>query len=243
MEPQYILMFAVVLVAYFVRGLTGFGSGLIAIPILALFKPLTFVVPVIMTLDFIASFILGGVDRSKTDWSEVGSLLPFGLIGALLGTYVLVNFPTTPVLVALALFTIFFGARNALGIQPKGAISRLWAVPAGIVGSGAGALFGTSAPPYIMYLTHRLPDKTAARATFSWLFIIDGGFRLILFAIAGLLLTRSALTAIAIGLVPMGMGLFGGNRAHLRISRETLLRFVGAFLVVSGATLLTRAIL
>lgn len=238
---QLFLMFGVVLVAYFVRGLTGFGSGLIAIPVLALFEPLTFVVPVIMSLDFIASFVIGGVDRSKTDWLEVRTLLPFGLLGALFGTYVLVNFPTNPVLVALACFTMFFGARNALGVQPQGAISRLWAIPAGVVGSGAGALFGTSAPPYIMYLTHRLPDKTAARATFSWLFLIDGGFRLVLFALAGLLLRVEALTAIAAGLIPMAIGLFVGNHVHLRISREVLLRFVGGFLVISGATLLTRA--
>lgn len=237
---QSTLMLAVMLAAYFVRGLTGFGSGLIAIPILAMFYPLTFVVPVIMCLDFIASFIIGGVDRKRTDWSEVRLLLPFGIIGALFGTYVLVNFPAPPILVALALFTIYFGARNALGIQPEGAISRVWAIPAGIVGSGAGALFGTSAPPYIMYLTHRLADKSAARATFSWLFIIDGGFRLMLFAAAGLLLRVESLTAIAIGLLPMGLGLFAGNRVHLTISRNVLLRFVGGFLVLSGLTLLTR---
>ena len=71
---------------------------------------------------------------------------------------------------------------------------------------------------------------------------IDGGFRLILFAVAGLLLTEEALAAIAIGMIPMGMGLFGGNQAHVRISRDVLLRFVGGFLVVSGATLLTRVI-
>ncbi|HET6718152.1 MAG TPA: hypothetical protein VFH22_00810, partial [Rhodocyclaceae bacterium] len=134
----------------------------------------------------------------------------------------------------------YFGFRNVLGVQPKGQISRIWAVPAGIAGSGAGALFGTSAPPYIMYLTHRLADKTAARATFSWLYIIDGGFRLTLLAFAGLLLRQESLATIALGLVPMGLGLFAGNRVHLRISREILLRFVGAFLVLSGTTLLAR---
>jgi uncharacterized membrane protein YfcA len=242
MGIDHLAAFLVVFAAYFVRGLTGFGSGLIAIPILAQFQPLTLVVPVIMALDFIASFIIGGVDRSKTDWGEVRLLVPFGLVGALFGTYVLVNFPSAPVLAALACFTIFFGARNALGIQPQGEISRLWAIPAGIVGSGAGAVFGTSAPPYIMYLAHRLPDKSAARATFSWLFIIDGGFRLTLFALAGLLLTPTAAAAIALGLIPLGIGLYAGNHVHVRISREQLLRWVGGFLVVSGATLLARAL-
>jgi hypothetical protein len=75
-------------------------------------------------------------------------------------------------------------------------ISIAWSVPAGLVGSGAGALFGTSAPPYIIYLTHRLPDKSSLRATFSCLFVIDGGFRLALFTGAGLFMKSEVQNAL-----------------------------------------------
>ena len=44
---------------------------------------------------------------------------------------------------------------------PEGALSRGWAIPAGLAGGGAGALFGAGSPPYIMYLTRRLLDKGA----------------------------------------------------------------------------------
>lgn len=235
-------MLVIILFAYFIRGITGFGSGLISVPILALFYPLKFVVPVIMTLDFTASFILGGMDKKKTAWSEIGLLLPFGLIGALFGVYVLIEFPTPPILMALGLFTIIFGIRNALGIQPVGAISRVWALPAGIIGSGAGALFGTSGPPYIIYLTHRLQDKTSVRATFSWLFVIDGGFRLALFVIAGLLLRQDTLSAIGLGLIPMLLGLYIGNRVHINITREYLLKIVGVLLLITGSTLVWKVL-
>lgn len=235
-------MLGVILCAYLIRGITGFGSGLISVPILALFYPLKFVVPVIMTLDFAASFILGGMDKKKTAWSEIGLLLPFGLIGALFGVYVLIEFPSRPILMALALFTIFFGMRNVLGIQPVGAISRMWALPAGIVGSGAGALFGTSGPPYIIYLTHRLQDKTTVRATFSWLFVLDGGFRLALFMIAGLLLREDTLSAIGLGLIPMLLGLYIGNRVHINITREYLLKIVGVLLLITGSTLVWKVL-
>jgi uncharacterized membrane protein YfcA len=133
--------------------------------------------------------------------------------------------------------------RNALGVQPHGQISALWAVPTGLIGSGAGALFGTSAPPYIIYLTHRLEDKTAVRATFSWLFVLDGGFRLILFVAAGLLLERQTQIAIAMGLVPMIAGLYIGNRVHLNITRERMLQVIGWILVGAGASLILKVLL
>ena len=45
----------VVFVAYLVRGIAGFGSGLIAVPLLTLISPVTAVVPVVVSLDYIAS--------------------------------------------------------------------------------------------------------------------------------------------------------------------------------------------
>jgi len=43
--PDLAYAAAVLTVAYFVRGISGFGSGLIAVPLLALRFPLTQVVP------------------------------------------------------------------------------------------------------------------------------------------------------------------------------------------------------
>lgn len=238
-----ILVLFIILSAYFIRGITGFGSGLIAVPLLALSHPLHFAVPLVLALDFTASFLLGGLNSKKVAWSEIRTLLPFGLIGACLGAYALLNLPTTPVLVTLGAFTMFFGLRNVFGIQSRGQISRAWALPTGIVGGGAGALFGTSGPPYIIYLTQRLKDKGEVRATFSWLFVIDGGFRLSLFLVAGLLLEPHLQLAYALGLVPMSIGLYVGNKVHLDITSEGMLRLVGLLLVVSGGMLFLKVAL
>lgn len=243
MLAQYLPIFAVVMAAYFVRGLTGFGSGLFSVPLLALWQPLQLVVPLIMALDLVASFVLGGFNTRQTSWPEIKRLLPFGLIGAALGVYALLRFPPTPITVTLALFAMFFGARQIFGIVPRGQISALWAVPAGLVGSGAGALFGTSGPPYIIYLTHRLKDKSVVRATFSWLFVIDGGFRLGLFLVAGLLLEPKLQIAYALSLIPMAIGLYVGNKVHLDMTTEGMLKVVGALLVLSGAMLFVKVVM
>ena len=239
---DYTLILFIILSAYFIRGITGFGSGLIAVPLLALSNPLQFAVPLVLALDFTASFVLGGANRSQADWKELRVLLPFGLIGACIGAFALLRLPPTPVLVTLGAFTMFFGFRNIFGVDSDAKISRGWAVPTGIVGGSAGALFGTSGPPYVIYLTHRLKDKTAVRATFSWLFVIDGGFRLGIFLIAGLLLDPKLQFVYALSLVPMLLGLHMGNKVHLDITSEGMLRVVGGLLVVSGAMLFIKVI-
>lgn len=232
-----ILVLFIVLSAYFVRGITGFGSGLIAVPLLVLSNPLQFAVPLVLALDFTASLILGGTNTKNADWPEIKKLLPFGLIGACVGAFALLKLPSDPVLLTLGAFTMFFGFRNIFGVRSEGQISSAWALPTGLVGGGAGALFGTSGPPYIIYLTHRLKDKGAVRATFSWLFVIDGGFRLGLFLIAGLLLEPKFQVAYMLSLFPMAMGLYVGNKVHLDMTTEAMLKVVGALLVISGAML------
>lgn len=59
MAPElYLAAFFILLFANFIRAITGFGSGLIAIPLLAHFLPLTFVVPLVLVLDFAGSIVL-----------------------------------------------------------------------------------------------------------------------------------------------------------------------------------------
>src|SRR5882724_3132457 len=232
-----VLVLCILTNAYFIRGITGFGSALIAVPLLALSQPLQFAVPLVLALDFTASLILGGTNRKQANWAEIRILLPFGMIGACIGAYALLTLPTTPVLLTLGAFTMFFGFRNIFGLQPEAQLSRAWAIPAGLAGGGAGALFGAGSPPYIMYLTRRLLDKGAVRATFSWLIAIDGGFRFGLFLLAGLLLDQKLQIAYLLGLAPMAAGLYIGNKVHLDITSEGMLKVVGALLVLSGAML------
>jgi len=232
-----VLVMCILMSAYFIRGITGFGSGLISVPLLALSQPLQFAIPLVLALDFTASVVLGSTNNKKANWGEIRILLPAGMIGACIGAYALLTLPTTPVLLTLGAFTMFFGFRNIFGLQPVGQLSRAWAIPAGLAGGGAGALFGTGGPPYIMYLTRRLLDKGEVRATFSWLFAIEGGFRLAIFLFAGLLLDTKLQIAYVLGLIPVAAGLYIGNKVHLDITSEGMLRVVGALLVLSGLLL------
>lgn len=231
----------ILLLAYFIRGITGFGSGLIAVPLLAHFLPLQFVVPFVLVLDFTASMVLGGKSREQIAWNELKPLLPFGAAGVMLGVTLLIQMPREPLLVGLGIFVLIFGLRNLLDIHGEKPISRFWAVPAGLTGGTVGALFGTGGPPYIIYLSHRLKDKATLRATFSGLFIFDGGLRLVSFLATGLLLQNGMFTALLAALPVMALGLYLGHRIHLGISSRQMLRLVGLLLLGSGLSLIWKA--
>lgn len=243
MSPEQIAaMAAILLAAYVIRGITGFGSGLISVPLLALFLPLQFVVPLVLLLDFTASIVIGGFNFRRVQWNEIGVLIPFGVVGVILGTTLLVNLPAEPMLLALAGFVFIFAMRSVLNIHGDKPASRAWAAPAALTGGTVGALFGTGGPPYVIYLTHRIRDKSDLRATFSALFFTEGATRIVSFLLAGLLLSAKVWVAYLVAL-PLVLGaLYLGGRVHVGLSATQMTRLVGILLLVSSVSLLFKAL-
>lgn len=229
--------------AYLVYGLTGFGSGLIAVPLLAHFLPLRFIVPYILVLNVSASLALLGRQsfRRHVNWRELAPLLPFGIAGIGIGTFMLLNMSTAMLLPGLGIFVLLFGLRSVLGPRHDSQVSRLWAAPAGLAGGMVGALFSTSGPPYVIYLSRRLRDKSELRSSFSVVIMMESALRLTVFLAAGLVLQEYMLTALLLAFPAMAFGLYVGNRIHLGISQTQLMRMVGLLLTASGLSLLFKS--
>jgi uncharacterized membrane protein YfcA len=231
---------SIVLGAYFIRGITGFGSGLIAVPLLALILPLQTVVPLVLVLDFSASLLMSSKGRADVQWKEILPLLPTSLLGIIIGVTLLVSLPREPLLTALALFVILFGLRYLLNIHSERLISRAWSVPAGFAGGLIGALFGTGGPPFIIYMAHRIHDKSRLRASLSGLFLVDGSVRIVTFLVAGLLGLH--LMPLLLALAPaMVLALYVGHHVHVAMSHRQMLILVGTLLLISGGSLLIKA--
>src|SRR5712691_9934305 len=84
----------VLFVAYLVRGIAGFGSGLIAVPLLTLISPVTTVVPVVVSLDYIGSASQSVRNLGHIAWREQLVLVPSMLIGIGVGLWLLTGLPT-----------------------------------------------------------------------------------------------------------------------------------------------------
>src|SRR5205085_5473918 len=83
----------VIMVAYTVFGLSGFGSTVITVPILAHFLPVAYLVPLMATLDVISSIAVGTSGRQHVSVAELKRLIPFMFLGFLVGATLLVGVP------------------------------------------------------------------------------------------------------------------------------------------------------
>jgi hypothetical protein len=232
----------VIFAGYTIFGVTGFGASPVTIPLLVHVLPLTFVLPLTSVLDLGSALALGFHTRRQSNVRELLTLVPFTIIGLTLGVTLLVRLPRDLTLVGLGLFVCAYAFYVLLRRGTARRVSRRWAAPAGIGGGVIGALFGVGGPPYVMYLTARISDPAAQRATILQMVILNVGLRVVAFAIAGLLFSRALWIAVAFLLPVAWAGVWTGNRLHVRLAPATVARLIAALLLVTGATLLVRTL-
>ena len=238
-SPWFFLVAPVVIiVGYTVFGLSGFGSTVISVPVLAHFLPVSFLVPLMVLLDMTSATIMGTAGRDQVAVPELKRIIPFMFAGFAVGTFVLVKVPDDYLRPALAIFTIAVGVNSILNPRINKRVSSLWCIPVGVVGGAVATVFGAAGPIYATYLSGRLQDKTEIRSTMSALISISALTRAILYAIAGLLLHLAILVG-GVALAPfVFIGLKIGHRIHVGLTQEQMRRVVGAIVVVTGTLLL-----
>ena len=175
----------VIVAAYLVFGIAGFGTALISAPLLPS-VPVGRLIPVLALLDFVAAVTNVIKDRRKADYREVSLLIPCMVMGSLCGAWLLLTLQPRVLLLALGVFAVAYGIYALSRYKPTGSISKLWSVPFGLVGGVFSALFGSGGFIYAMYLSNRIDTKEGVRATQSSIIGLSTLTRAVLFLIAGI---------------------------------------------------------
>ena len=238
---SFIISALVVAAAYVIFGISAFGAALFTVPALSFLYPLEFVLPVCVLLDVSAAIAIGTRFSRESDKRELMWMAPACLVGAVLGVTLLVSLPRHATLIALGAFLLVYGIYMLRQGPATRGVSRRWAPVSGFVGGAMGTLFGIGAPPYAIYLSRRLTEKAALRATLSNMVLLSTGIRALVFAVGGLLLADRLYMFVL--LLPFALaGLWCGNRIHGRISREQVAGVMSVVLMLIGASLLVRAL-
>ena len=241
-----------VLLGYVTLGLSGFGSALVIVPLLGWHWPLTLVVPLVLMIDVPASLLHAGLNLRQVAWAEIPRLLPAMVAGSLLGAALLAWATSAWPLLALGLYVAAVGVRGLRGLRlvrllPSSAAGapespgRAW-----LAGLGIGvieSLFGTAGPLVVVWLSRRLNDPLALRATVPPTIVIVALLAIGAAALAGQL--RQALVWVAwIALLPIALaGVALGHRIAGRLSARLVGRVVFTLLVASGLAMVGRSLM
>ncbi|HEX4326558.1 MAG TPA: sulfite exporter TauE/SafE family protein [Burkholderiales bacterium] len=233
----------VVICAYIVFGITGFGATVIIVPLLAQVLPLKFLVPLCVVLDLSAFVLLSAKSGGKIDRAEVRWVVPFMLLGIVIGAVTLAKAPERALILGLGIFITGYAVLSLTAFRlHSSTIARGWGVPVGIAGGISSSLFGIGGPLYAIYVSRRTTDAGVMRATMSTLILMSGLTRFLMFIANGLLLSWTIATAWLLLLPCVWGGAIVGMKLHDRLSLAHVRRMIHVVLLLSGASLIVRAL-
>lgn len=229
----------VVLLGYTVLGLTGFGSALVIVPLLAWQWPLPEVVALTLLMDVPASAFHSGLNWRQVQWRELRRLLPAMVVGTLLGLWLMRYLQASWPLLLLGLYvaSVGFNALRPKSLAKWAPPATYWAWPVGTAIGLVEMLFGTAGPLVVAWLSRRLADVQQMRASTPMVISVAASTVLVGMAWDGRLASEVLWQR---WMVLMGVALAGvwlGHRLAHRVSVERLRQIICGLLVVSGLML------
>jgi uncharacterized protein len=234
---------AVVFLGYVVLGVSGFGSALTIVPLLALRWPLFTVVPLVLLLDLPATLLLTRLNAKQIDWRELALLVPGLIAGAALGAW-LAHWTAQPwALALLGAYVIGVALRGLFVRAAPARASARWAPLAGAAAGVVESLFGTSGPLIVAWLARRFDDGTVLRANVPPALAAVTCCALVGMAVTGQLAQPLLWGALPVAICVALAGTALGHRVGARLPARLAARLIFALLALAGAAMLLRAAL
>jgi uncharacterized protein len=219
-DPAFWIVALTALVAAVVRGFSGFGAGLIFMPIAAaLLGPksaagILYVIDTILILPFVAKAV------RIVDWHDVIPLAVGAVVAVPLGVFVLLHADTVPLRWGLSLTILASIGALAAGLRYRGPTR----VPLSLaVGAVAGFLSGSvqiPGPPVLIYWLGRKVVSATMRANAIVFFMFTTVIAGIGFLYGGIF--TAEVMAKSAALFPVyAVGIFAGSRLFGRASEAT----------------------
>ena len=226
-----------------VKGVTGLGYPVLAVPLIALVTGIEDAVVVVAVPNLAANIILCWEARdARGEARDLGRLVGLGIVGAVIGTVALVHLPEQPLLIALALtvavFVVQMIRRPELGLDP--ATATRWSPVAGLFTGLMQGAVGVSGPIVATWLHgYRLAVQTYVYSV-TVIFGVTGAVQLTVLAIQGQLHGDRLVGALLAG-AGVAVALPLGLRLRRRLAGPTFEKVVLVVLLVSAVSLLFEA--
>lgn len=216
------------LLAALAQAVTGFGSALVAVPLLGLATSPVVAVVAATVVSLVLTAGAAHRERRHVDAALARTLVVGGLVGLPLGLLALTVLAeaTLGLLVAAVVLVAVPVVALAPGLRPR-------PVPAGVVSGALLAGTGMNGPPLVLALQHLEPRRF--RATLQAVFCGQDFVAVLAFAALGLFTPEVAVVSTA-GVLALPLGWALGDALFRRLSPERLRGVVIGTLVATAVT-------
>lgn len=237
----FALVSLIFFMAGFIQGLSGFGSALLAMPLLTIFIDVRIAVPLCILNSFLITSYLS---FKLKDYMEIKKILPL-IVGSLPGIYLGIVFLKSmdpdliKILLGLMIVSYCFYTLAFRPIPRK--VHRAWAYIAGFGSGFIGSAFSAGGPPTIIYTTLTGWSKNHIKATLTGFFLIGNIIIIAGHAASGLTNTL----VLKYMLVSAGfvlLGVFLGSRLYDKTDTRVYLKVILITLMALGIMMIGSAL-
>ena len=235
------LICLIVFLAGFTQGLSGFGSILLSLPLLAIFLDIKTVIPLVALIAFCITIILFIQLWEHLDWKKIYPLFLGALPGIPLGVFFLkkldkdlIQWILGIILISYSLYSLFFRSTNKQ-------IRKGWGYLFGFFSGCLGGALSAAGPPVIVYMSLQTWSKDTIKVTLQGFFLVSGAIVVFFQALSGLT-TIVVLRYFLVSLPLVFLGTYTGSIFYGKIREEhykkvmlTLLAFLGGFMIYRAA--------
>ena len=218
----------------FVYAIAGFGSSLVAVPIVTQGMDITLAVPACSLMVLVTSLEQGRRYKGHTDWHRIRPVLIGAFPGAFIGFLVLRHLQPQYLKAALGMFLIAYAC---WGLFLEGSkmrvISGSWGYVAGLLSTMFGSSFSFNGPPLAVYTSLSGWGKDVSKAGLAMSFIVTSSLMVLAQIFAG---AHNDITLMAM-LIGTPAALFGswlGFRASRSMGDKTYRKLLFGFIACNG---------
>lgn len=230
------------MLACFVFITVGFGGGVVAVPVAALFLDLVLILPILAIIECYTVSRMLRLNRRKIVSGEAWRVIFGSAIGTVAGVSLLVNLPVRWLMFGMAAFVASFLLARLFVFNPGQTIGRGWAWPMGGLAGICSGAFGAGGPPSVIYLNLRGYSPDEIRATIATTGTANLLLRVMAFVGAGLYadpaVIRTALWLLPVAFVTVRIA----EATRHQISDRRLIMATYGVLGLSGISLFLRAL-
>lgn len=234
---------AVIFVATFIRSAFGFGEALVAVPLLALYLPLTVAAPLAVLISITIAAVVVAQDWRKIHFRSTGWLFASTLLGIPLGFLLLTSTHQRTVKVVLAMVILVFSLYSLIGRRPPELKrdSAPWLLGCGFCAGILGGAYGMNGPPLVIYGAMRRWSAQHFRATLQGYFLPASVVGMASYW-AGGLWTRSVTHYFLLCLPILWPAIWLGRVVNHRLHGDRFLRYVYLGLMAIAVLLLLQPV-